>query len=221
MTRLIAIFFAVASAAASASGQGFSAKETALLDELRFDRETVAAFKPGMRSEIRRMERISVAYDTTANSVSEERHPLNGVSFDVDPGAAKRIVLDLRKSAREKGYLAFVSEDSFGRGNDSISIIKSASQFDIISFMQTDGINYEITNAQVIAKLKEWNSRYPFEIIGAGLDWVDAIFVKKPADMFPLAKEVYQFCPDAARGASLDALAERMKKLNQLYLKWD
>lgn len=207
--------------AANASGQGFTPKEEALLAELRFDRGTIAAFKPRMRSEIRRMERISVSYDAAKNSVSEERHPLNGVSFEVDPGSAKRIVLDSRKAAKERGYLVFVSEDRFGRGNDAISVIRSDSQFDILSYTQTDGINYDVDNAQVIAKLKRWDSRYPLEIIGAGVDWVDAVFLKKPADMGAFAVEVYEFCPDAADGGSIDALAARMNRLDELYLKWD
>lgn len=213
-----ALLFSLGSAARA---QGFSPKEEALLAELRFDRETIAAFKPRMRSEIRRMERISVSYDAAANSVSEERHPLAGVSFDVDPGSAKRIVLDARKAAKDRGYLVFVSEDLFGRGNDAISVIRSDSQFDILSYLQTDGINYDIGNAEVIARLKRWNSRYPFEIIGAGVDWVDAIFVGKPADLRALAAEVYEFCPDAAEGGSISALAEKMKRLNELSLKWD
>lgn len=215
---IIALALSCAQASCQESA-AFSAAASSLLERLRFDKDLVALFKPSMRTEIRQLERISVAYDAKANTVSEERLPLPGISFEVDPGAAKRLVLDNRKAAKEKGYLAFVSEDGFGRGNDSIAVIRSSSQFDILSCMQTDGINYDIGNARLIAAVKAWNERYPMEIVGAGLDWMDAVFVGKPTDLSALAREAFELCPDAAPSAK--ALEDKMRRLNELYLVWN
>lgn len=222
MKKCACAIVAIALSCAQASGQEsapFAPAAADLLDRLRFDKDLLALFKPSMKSEIRQLERMWVSYDARANTVSEERILLPGITFEVAPGAAKRLVLDRRRAAKEKGYLAFVSEDGFGRGNDSIAVIRSSSQFDILSYMRTDGINYDLSNERLIAAVKEWNARYPMEIIGAGLDWMNAIFIEKPADLGPLSREAIELCPDAAPDAA--SLAEKMRRLNELYLVWN
>ncbi|WP_141533750.1 DUF4253 domain-containing protein, partial [Bacillus cereus] len=79
-----------------------------------------------------------------------------------------------------------------------IAIIQGNGQFDILTIQQTNGVNYEVSNIDVIFKLRKWNDRYPFIMIGADHERVDAIFSVLPTDeeMQSLAQEMYEFCPD-------------------------
>ncbi len=104
-----------------------------------------------------------------------------------------------------------------------MTVIKSLNDFDIIKLMQTDGINYDIDNKTLMEKLIGWNSKYPFYIVGAGLDWMDARFYKTPKITEDFANELYDFCPDIVdQGTfSVEELIKEMERLNTLYLWWD
>nr|WP_256941612.1 DUF4253 domain-containing protein [Bacillus thuringiensis] len=52
----------------------------------------------------------------------------------------------------------------------------------------TNGVNYEVSNKDVIFKLRKWNDRYPFIIISADYDWVDTIFSVLPTDVEEIKK---------------------------------
>jgi hypothetical protein len=75
----------------------------------------------------------------------------------------------------------------------------------------------------VIAKLKEWQQKYPFTIAGAGLDWVEVKFAASPADPEAFAHEVYRFCPDIVDqgSGSVSELAGEINNTRTLFLWWD
>lgn len=60
----------------------------------------------------------------------------------------------------------------------------------------TNGENYDLGTAQIIARLKEWSERCEFSALGAGFDWVELRFKTLPVNVEEFAEEVYDFCPD-------------------------
>nr|WP_286180780.1 DUF4253 domain-containing protein [Bacillus sp. ISL-37] len=108
---------------------------------------------------------------------------------------------------------------------EKISIIPGTDKFDILRIQQTNGNNYDISNERVISKLKEWYRRYPFIIIGADYDWVEANFEVFPEGkaLKAFAKEIYKFCPDLVEqgSGSINGLIEEMEETRKLYLWWD
>ena len=80
-----------------------------------------------------------------------------------------------------------------------------------------------IGNAEVIARMRQWENRYSFDIIAVGFDFVEAIFTRPPADMYSFAREVYSFCPDVVDQGTgtVEALADEMRRSNRLFLWWD
>nr|WP_276577812.1 MULTISPECIES: DUF4253 domain-containing protein [Bacillus] len=125
-------------------------------------------------------------------------------------------------------YLAFICERSFSQGSKSkcsIGSIQGNGQFDILAIQPTNGVNYEVSNKDVIFKLRKWNDRYPFIIISADYDWVDTIFSVLPTDaeMQSFAQEMYEFCPDIVEQGteSIEELVEEIKKTKKLFLWWD
>jgi len=150
---------------------------------------------------------------------------VNGLSIRVPYEKSEQLVFNLRPKLRPKGYMVFLSEMNFGIGNepDEIAILKGTDQYEILRIKQTNGINYGVENKDVIDKLKEWEELYPFEILGADFDWVEAEFKTVPEDMDSFAEEVYEFCPDVVDQGTgtVEDLAEEMRKTKRLFLWWD
>ncbi|WP_270584780.1 DUF4253 domain-containing protein [Bacillus smithii] len=151
-----------------------------------------------------------------------------GISFVTFEEQAEKLVIELQSQIKQLGYLAFICERSFSQGSKSrcrIGIIKGNDQFDILKIQQTNGDNYEISNEDVISKLREWNNRYPFIIVGADYDWIDANFIVLPTDqeMKSFAQEMYEFCPDIVEQGtgSIEELIEEIKETKKLVLWWD
>ena len=100
---------------------------------------------------------------------------------------------------------------------------KGTDQYEILGLMQTNGNSYDITNDDIIEKLKEWEKCYPFEIIGANYEWVELEFKTLPRDLKAFAGEVGEFCPDAIDGGATgtDEFVRDLKKTKKLLLWWE
>ena len=134
--------------------------------------------------------------------------------------------MELQSQINQLGYLAFISERNFKQGSKSnIGIIKGNDQFELLKILQTNGDNSDINNDDVISKLKQWNTSYPFIIIGADFDWIEAKFTVLPSnqEIKSFAQEMYEFCPDVVeQGAgSNQELIEEIKETKKLFLWWD
>jgi hypothetical protein len=146
-----------------------------------------------------------------------------GISFKVDEEEAENLVLTLQSEIVEKGYLVFICEKD--NKNTYIGMMQGYDQFEILKVQQTNGDNYDISNEMVLSKMREWNHRFPFTIVGANFDWVEANFNRSHSgqELKKLAKEIYKFCPDVVdQGTgSIEELIEEMKQTGKLYLWWD
>ena len=148
---------------------------------------------------------------------------VQGLALSVPGDKALAALKSLRAALAPQGYLVFRSEAQFGHGPDTLAILKTQDQFDALRTMKTNGANFDIDTDRVVARLGAWHRQYGLDIYGAGLDFVEAHFVRQPPDMRAFAQEVYEFCPDVVdQGAgSVAALAHEMKRENMLYLWWD
>ncbi|PSL41042.1 uncharacterized protein DUF4253 [Planomicrobium soli] len=149
-----------------------------------------------------------------------------GISFSISEEKSEEVVLKLQSQFHQTGYLVFINERNFNFNSECrIGIIKGSDQFDILKVVQTNGENYDISNQEVISRLMQWNNRYPFTIVGADYDWVEAIFIEEIQnnEIESFAHEMYEFCPDIVdQGTeSIDGLIEELKNTNKLFLWWD
>ena len=90
--------------------------------------------------------------------------------------------------------------------------------------MRTNGLNAGVTTEDVIARLREWERRYSFEIVGAGFDWVEAHFKKVPEDLAAFAQEVVAFSPGVLVGVgeeTVEEYTEWMRRAKEFVLWWD
>jgi len=202
---------------------GITQREKNLLDSLNIDAEVLADLRTLTDSSIYQLSTSFNIYNDSTGDVETivKDHP--GFSCREEQRKAREIVFRLKDDLNKNGYLIYVSKSNFGYDSDEVSIIKSIDQFDILRIEETDGINYGLENAGVISRLQEWNKQYPFTIVGADLDWVEAVFVKPPRDMQSFAKEVYEFCPDVVDQGTgtVDVLEKEMKESGTFFLWWD
>jgi hypothetical protein len=123
-----------------------------------------------------------------------------------------------------RGYLFFLSALGVSQPPATVAAIRGTDQYDILRFVGTQDVNGGRTTDEIIRVLREWESRYPFRITGAGPDWVEARFRKNPEDMLAFAQEVIRLAPDSyAQGDYEDegSFAAAMRRARSFYLWWD
>ena len=152
---------------------------------------------------------------------TEKLVEIAGICVEAKQAEAEQLVLKLMEELKAINYLAFICDSE----RERIGIIPGSDQFEILKLQQTNGENYDISNERVISKLKKWHRSYPFTIIGADYDWVEANF-----DVFPegkelktLARELAEFCPDIVEQGtgSINGLVEEITETKKMYLWWD
>ncbi len=91
------------------------------------------------------------------------------------------------------------------------------SKFDSIRQAGTDGINYDLTNEDIVAKLMAWDEAYGIDIAEVGHDRALVTFQTLPDDVMALAAEIYAFCPDVIDQGfgCMDDMVEMMAEANQ------
>ena len=149
---------------------------------------------------------------------------LPGVTVEVSYRSSKQAAKALQIAA-PPGYYAFVSARNYGINEepDLVSVMKAADPYEIILAMGTNGWNYDLSPAQVVDELKQWDREYGLVFRGIAFDWLEAEFTNPPSDMRAFAERVYKFCPDVVDQGTetVDELAREMQRENSVYLWWD
>ncbi len=181
---------------------------------INFDREVLVIMKEESGESIHRM----VGYDENDFQIV-----VDGVYVPVPDDRTETILNALRKKLIPLHYMPFVIELNESIKTDKIGVLKGTDQYQILRVMHTDGDQYDISNADVIERLKDWEKIASFDIIGADNDWVEIEFKTLPKDLKAFVEEVYDFCPDAVDqgpGTTAD-LAREIQQTKKLFLWWD
>ncbi len=179
-----------------------SPQEQELIEKVQFDTNIALLLKKETGSTIQQLE----GYD----SQNDDYVNVQGVKLKVSEKITLPIVQKLRKELLGKGYLIFVSEENV-EGENAIGVLKTSDQFEILRIMGTNGANYDLTTNDIIAKVQGWDNDYGFEILGAGMDFIEGRLGKTPDEIPAFAKEIYAFCPDI-----VDQGVGTVEKLEQL-----
>ena len=137
--------------------------------------------------------------------------------------------LPLKEFAASKGYLVFVFDGDFANEQGVIvpfhhlAVLKGTDEFDIITWRQSNGCNYDIFADDIVKKLKTWKTLNDLVVFGVGEDWVQFKFKTLPQNMDTFASEVYKFCPDIVEQGTgtVAALKEEMQQDGIVFLWWD
>ncbi len=181
---------------------------------LKFDRNVLVLVKRETQEQIHRL----VGFDENGYQIIAP-----GIAVPVPEDKTDSVLDSLRKKLLPLKYMAFVVEINSGLKIDKIGVLKGTDQYEILRIMQTGGEEYDITNQDVIDRLKEWEKIASFDIIGADSDWVEIEFKSLPKDLNDFVEEVYEFCPDAVDQGpgSIEGLIKEIKRTKRLFLWWD
>ncbi len=152
-----------------------------------------------------------------------EQRQADGLSVEVGRDEIERMIAFIQPQISQKGYRAFWSDTHESNGlkkSDVIAVLKTNDPYAILSVQGTAGMNYDVSFEDVVQKLKEWERRCRFQIIGAAGDWVALQFESLPDDICAFAEEIYEFCPNTAEQEMVDFIND-LKQSRQLYLWWD
>jgi hypothetical protein len=119
--------------------------------------------------------------------------------------------------------MVFLIESINALKTDKLAIISGTDPYDILTIMHTNGDDDDVSHEDVVDKLKEWGKRCPFEIVGAGNDWIEIEFRIMPHDLKAFVEEVYEFSPDAVGEgtANIARLIKEIDTTNRLMLWWE
>ena len=181
---------------------------------LKFDRHVLIMVKEETHERIQRL----IGFDQDGFQIIAP-----GIAVSVPEEKTDHVLASLRKKLIPLHYMPFVVEMNAGLKIDKIGVIKGTDQYEILRIMQTDGDEYEISNQDVIDRLKEWETISTFEIIGADSDWVEIEFKTLPRDLKAFAEEVYEFSPDSVGDGpgTIDKLIKEIKATKRLFLLWE
>lgn len=215
--RLLSFAFIIAAALSMIGARAqvvLSPYAEAVAKIIKFDRQVLFLMKEESGGSIHRM----IGYDENDYQII-----VDGLFVPVPEERSDAVLDSLRSKLGPLRYMAFVIEMNAGIKTDKIGVLKGTDQYEILRVMHTDGDDYDISNQDVIDRLKEWEKIASFDVIGAENDWIELEFKALPHDLKTFAEDVYEFCPDAVDQGpgNTDELAKEMQKTRRLFLWWD
>ena len=200
--------------AAAGPQNGLSHSELNLASQIGFEADVLLLVKEEARSPLHRLS----GYDGDGYQIMAD-----GIVISVPWSRSDQVLWSLREKLKRRNYMAFQIEINNSLKVDRIGIIKGTDQYEILRIMHTNGDDDDVSHEDVIAKLKQWEKRIRFEIVGAENDWVEIEFRTMPQDLKAFAEDVYEFSPETVDEGT-GSLAELVKDISatkRLVLWWN
>lgn len=153
-----------------------------------------------------------------------DQQPADGLSILAPKDEILAAIGDLQPTLLGSGYRAYLSRAYLSNGafkSDEMVILRTTDQYEILRLRQTNGGNYDVSLADILFRLKDWEKKSEFEIVGATGDSITIQFFTLPRDLLAFAEEVYTLCPDSVeQGVGLmqeRQFPDRFAAARQLY----
>ncbi len=207
------VLVAVAPSMAAECAPSLTTHEERLADQVGMDKDVLLVVREEARNDLHRL----IGYDDQGYQIMAD-----GVVVSVSRGRTEEVLRSLREKLHRRKYMAFVIEVNNAIKRDKIAVIRGTDQYEILRIMHTNGEEDDVSHEEVVERLKVWEKKNPFEIIGAENDWVEIEFRNVPSDLKVLAEEVAEFSPDAVdEGAgSVAGLMKEVTATKRLLLFW-
>ncbi|MFA5074184.1 MAG: DUF4253 domain-containing protein, partial [Nitrospirota bacterium] len=190
-----------------------SAHTEELIKTIKFDRHVALIVKEIAREPIKRL----IGYDGDGYQIVAP-----GIAVQVPKEETDHILSSLRKKLLPLHYMPFIVEMNPNLKTDKIGILKGRDPYDILRIMHTEGQDYDISNGDIISRMKEWEKIASFYIRGADVDWVAIEFRTLPRNLMSFVDEVADFSPDTIdQMGTKEKLIKTIQKTNRLLLLWD
>lgn len=207
----------LSSAAAAAAAEPTSSllpPEEQLVLQTGFERPILQIIKDEAKAPLHRMS----GYDEKGFQIM-----VRGIVVSVPECRTESVLSVLRTRLAPFGVMVFIVDMNEAIKSDKIAFLKGTDQYEILRVMHTNGDEDDISHEDIIERLKEWEKKYPFSIIGAEHDWVEIEFQVLPGNVKTFAEEVYDFSPDVVDEdlGTVQELAKDLQTTKRLLMWWE
>ena len=129
----------------------------------------------------------------------------------------------MQVQARTAGCHLVLSQPWVPGEDAALVLFPTADKLAVVAAVGTEGANYGVQTADVIAWLKQVDGENPFNLTFCGHDLVGGAFLRPVKGATKLAERVIEFCPSCPdEGAETpEELASVLKKRRAFLLRWD
>ncbi|MGH7805236.1 MAG: hypothetical protein ACREQJ_12890, partial [Candidatus Binatia bacterium] len=148
----------------------------------------------GVATDLAEMMRNRTAGAGTLLRGAEGEPPL-GLQWPIESTGSVTLVQQLRAELGKRGLVVFVSERNYGTGPDRVAIARAAEPFEVIA---KRSVPPALKPEEWVAKLRAWHAKAPWDLLGAGVDWLEIEFREAPADPDRWVDEIVAAAPAVA-----------------------
>eukprot|EP01133_Synstelium_polycarpum_P011669 gene11669-13628_t len=155
---------------------------------------------------------------------AEKSVHLPGICVSVKSGTNQyALIKQINSKINKLGYRAFSCDGKDVNDEPWLAVLQCDDEFTPLVYMQTNGINYGLDNARLIARIKLLSAGLDLKLSGADFEWCEFKIEKDPQDWDKFAAQVYKLCPDIVEQGTktVAELAKQMKASKMLYLWFD
>jgi ankyrin repeat protein len=175
---------------------------------------TAAAASPAFRRVLAEVEKL------TGVKGAPMDHVAGGVVLDAAMAKTEALLRDHQSRLLKKGAYVFRVHSAADSKRDPLGVLPTADPLDVIAAMRTDGSNYEKSNGDIVAAMREIGKTNPFVLTGAGWNFLRGRFLKPPSSSTRLARQLVELCPDLSNGSTA-AVAVALRESREFFLWWD
>jgi hypothetical protein len=210
--------------AESSSDDGKPAEDTATLEMANFARN---ALQPAY-VQIRQMLAERCGAERPWQPVPDHG-PLayqgaHGVNrFTVRHCTKSKTITGLQEEVREAGYHLVLTEPWVAGEDAKFVLFPTKDKFAVIAAIGTEGANYGVQTADVIAWLRDLEKQNPFILRYCAHDLVGGDFLGRVKSARKLAEQMAEFCPSSLDEGfeSPEELARGLTKSKRFVVRWD
>lgn len=226
MKKLLYILF-LAFCSCNSNSQTDTNKQTEL-DGLRIDSAILEDIAELTNKTVEKNTVVRYKASDSTNRVFEPYDSLvPGIRFKfVNEKTAYQIIdkhFDNVKKSKNYLFLTNLDFDESFRSYYDIVIAPISDQLELIKFIGTEPINFDLSNQDVVEWFRKKHTEFDFDIIVVDFDRIEAILKSDPKSYEKLGKEIYEFCPDVIdQGHSdMNELIQHLKKNKHMWFWWD
>ena len=132
------------------------------------------AASPAFQQAIKDAAALLGARPQPLQSEGEGEKVTGGVSFDVPQKKLESILRRTHTNFLTRGFYLFRYDQAFGIDGqpDKVGLLPTADKYEVMAAMETNGDNYSIGTAGVIAWMKELEQEQPYVLTGIGFDYM-------------------------------------------------
>lgn len=151
------------------------------------------------------------------------RWPAMGLAWPVESTRSDGLMRSERAGLAARGYVLFLAERNYGTDPDRIAIVKATDPLAPVALRETAGPDGKTTNRRLLERLRRWGAETPFDLLGAGPDWVEIELRQVPGELEAFVRSVGEIAPDAVGGEAGSAarLEEEIRRTRRLLLWWE